>query len=136
MLRMARSDDEIAFVVAHEMSHNLLGHSRSAASQIFGGRRSEIAADQMAVGLMTYAGYQPAGGISFLQTARRRFWWSFSLDHPGFGSRIRAVTAAISALPASRWQVAAATPPVVQPQMTTAGYMPAAQSLAFSSFKN
>ena len=50
---------------------------------------------------MTYAGYQPESGISFLETARRRFWWSFSLDHPGFGSRIRAVTAAISALPAS-----------------------------------
>src|SRR4051812_24896369 len=73
MLRMAHSDDEIAFVVAHEMSHNLLGHSRSTASQIFGARRSEIAADQMAVGLMTYAGYRPAGGISFLETARRRF---------------------------------------------------------------
>jgi hypothetical protein len=135
MLRMARSDDEVAFVVAHEMAHNMLGHSSSGASQIFGARRSEIAADQMAVGLMTYAGYRPESGVSFLETARRKYWWSISLDHPGFGSRIRAVTAAISALPPSRWQVAAASAPVA-PQMTTAGYTPAAQSLALSSFKN
>jgi predicted Zn-dependent protease len=137
MLRMARSDDEVAFVIAHEMAHNMLGHSQAGASRIFGGRRSEIAADQTAVGLMTYAGYRPESGISFLETARRKFWWSsLSLDHPGFGSRIRAVTAAITALPPLSWQVAAATRPASQPQMTTAGYTPAASSLAFSSFKN
>jgi predicted Zn-dependent protease len=109
MLRLAHSDDEVAFVVAHEMSHNMLGHSRSSASQIFGARHSEIAADQMAVGLMTYAGYQPESGIRFLETARRKYWWSISLDHPGFGSRIRAVTAAIAALPSPGWQLAAAS---------------------------
>jgi hypothetical protein len=136
MLQLAHSDDEVAFVVAHEMAHNMLGHSSSGTSQIFGARRSEIAADQMAVGLMTYAGYRPQSGVSFLETARRRYWWSISLDHPGFGSRIRAVTAAIDALPTSRWQVAAVSTPVPQPQMTTAGYTPAVQSLALSSFKN
>jgi hypothetical protein len=127
MMRLARSDDELAFVVAHEMAHILLGHSHSSRAQIFGGaRRSEIDADQMAVRLMTYAGYQPESGISFLETARRRFWWSFSLDHPGFGSRIRAVTAAISALPPRRWQVAAASP----------GYAATPRALAFASFSN
>ena len=135
MLRLAHSDDEVAFVVAHEMAHNMLGHSRSGASQIFGARRSEIAADQMAVGLMTYAGYQPQSGISFLETARRRFWWSFSLDHPGFGTRIRAVAAAITALPPS-WQLAAASAGAGNVQVATAGYAPAARSLTFSSFKN
>jgi hypothetical protein len=136
MLRLAHSDAEVAFVVAHEMSHNMLGHSRSSASQIFGARRSEIAADQMAVGLMTYAGYQPESGISFLETARRKYWWSFSLDHPGFGSRIRAVTAAINALPSSSWQLANVSP-TARPQMETAGYRPAAaRSLALTSFSN
>lgn len=135
MLRMAHSEDEVAFVVAHEMAHNMLGHSRSGASLIFGARRSEIAADQMAVGLMTYAGYQAESGVSFLETARRKYWWSISLDHPGFGTRIRAVTAAISALPPSNWQVASASVPVAQPKMETAGFTPAAaQSLV--SFKN
>lgn len=138
MLRLAHSDDEVAFVVAHEMAHNMLGHSRSSMSQIFGGRRSEIAADQMAVGLMTYAGYRPESGISFLETARRRYWWSISLDHPGFGTRIRAVTAAISALPASRWQVAGALAPAGNAQVATtlAGYTPAPGTRAFASFEN
>jgi beta-barrel assembly-enhancing protease len=126
MLRLAKSDDEIAFVMAHEMSHNLLGHSHSSASQIFGARRSEIVADQMAVGLMTYAGYQPNSGISFLETARRRFWWSsLSLDHPGFGSRIRAVTAAIAALPPRQWQVAASR---VAPSPTPAAVLSTASA--------
>ena len=136
MLRLARSDDEVAFVVAHEMAHNMLGHSRSSVAQIFGGRRSEIDADQMAVGLMTYAGYRPESGISFLETARRKFWWSISLDHPGFGSRIRAVTKAIYALPPARWQLASASTPVGPAQVSTPRYIPAAQSLAFSNFKN
>jgi hypothetical protein len=138
MLRLAQSDDEVAFVVAHEMAHNILGHSRSSRSQFFGARRSEIAADQMAVGLMTAAGYRAQSGISFLETARRRYWWSISLDHPGFGTRIRAVTAAISALPASRWQVAGALAPVPNARVatTTAGYIPAAGPLASASFEN
>lgn len=123
MLRLAHSDAEVAFVVAHEMSHNMLGHSRSSASQIFGARRSEIAADQMAVGLMSYAGYQPESGISFLETARRKYWWSISLDHPGFGSRIRAVTAAIAALPSPDWQLAAASTRAV-PASNVAGTAP------------
>jgi hypothetical protein len=85
---------------------------------------------------MTYAGYRPESGISFLEAARRKYWWSISLDHPGFGSRIRAVTAAIDALPPSRWQVATAAARVAPPEMTTAGYSPAARSLAFTSLKN
>ena len=126
MMRLAHSDDELAFVVAHEMAHNLLGHSRSSVSQIFGARRSEIDADQMAVRLMTYAGYQPESGINFLESARRRFWWSISLDHPGFGTRIRAVTAAISALPPQRWQVA----------MASTSYAATKPTVTLASFSN
>ena len=127
MMRLAHSDDELAFVIAHEMSHNILGHSDSSVSQIFGARRSEIDADQMAVSLMTYAGYQPQSGISFLETARRRFWWSsLSLDHPGFGTRIKAVAAAISALPSPSWQMASAP----------THYASATPALAYASFNN
>lgn len=138
MLRMAHRDDEVAFVVAHEMAHNMLSQSRLRASQIFGAKRSEIAADQMAVGLMTYAGYRPESGINFLKTARRKYWWSISLDHPGFGTRILAVTAAISALPAVRWQVARASASVGNAPVaaTSAGYTPAPGTLAFASFEN
>lgn len=102
MADLARSDDEIAFVIAHEMAHNILEHSREAGGKRGSSsarvRRGEIEADSLAVRLMSNGGYQPAGGISFLQNARRRLWWSIPLDRPGFGRRIEIVTAAALAL--------------------------------------
>jgi hypothetical protein len=110
MAQMARSDDELAFVIAHEMAHNSLGHARASgdARGLFGllgfgaGRvkRMEVDADSHAVALMSAGGYAPYAGISFLQNARRRLWWSVSLDHPGFGQRMRIVGDAIARLPA------------------------------------
>jgi hypothetical protein len=101
MTDLSSSDDEIAFVIAHEMAHNLLGHlNQGGARGIFGTSRvmrGEIEADSYAVHLMSSAGYQPTGGISFLQHARQRMWWNFSLDHPGFGRRISIVAQAIRA---------------------------------------
>ena len=105
MAAMASSDDEIAFVIAHEMAHNILGHSNpgGSAKGIFGGisqnRREELEADGFAVGLMSHAGYHPEGGIAFLEKVSRRLWWAISFDHPSFGRRIQVVTAAIAALP-------------------------------------
>lgn len=99
MTAMSRSEDEIAFVIAHEMAHNILGHVGDTKGKrgIFGGKvkRGEIEADDFAVELMSNGGYQPAGGISFLETARRKMWWAISFDHPGFGRRIAIVNAAI-----------------------------------------
>lgn len=99
MTELSRNDDEIAFVIAHEMAHNLLGHLDGGGSRgIFGsGRvmRGEIEADSYAVQLMSRGGYQPSGGISFLQHAWHRMWWAISLDHPGFGKRIAVVTEAM-----------------------------------------
>jgi len=106
MSQMAASDDEIAFVIAHEMAHNILDHSRNSDKRmgIFGfgrglarAKRSEIEADRFAVRLMRDGGYGPAGGVAFLRKASRRMWWSISFDHPGFGKRIRTVKAAIAA---------------------------------------
>lgn len=98
MAELSRTDDEMSFVIAHEMAHNILGHSQDGAARgIFGfakTKRGEIEADRYAVRLMSKAGYEPEGGISFLQNARRRLWWSFSLDHPGFGRRMKTVAAA------------------------------------------
>ena len=105
MMRLARNDDELAFVVAHEMAHNMLGHARTSSRSIFGlggAKRQELAADYDAVWLMTAAGYRPEGGISFLRTINRRFWLNFlSLDHPSIGSRLRIVAGAVNN--ASAW---------------------------------
>ena len=110
MMRQAASDDELAFVIAHEMAHNILGHASMNDGSLglfsllgFGSsrvRRMEIDADSYAVPLMNAGGYTPVGAISFLETARRRMWWSdLSLDHPSFGRRISIVTSAINRLP-------------------------------------
>lgn len=106
IVNMARSDDELAFVIAHEMAHNILGHldksgrdSRALLGQLFaagGPRGAESQADAAAVSLMNKGGYAPEAGISFLQAAGRRMWWAVSLSHPGFGSRMRTVAAAIA----------------------------------------
>lgn len=108
MMQQAANDDELAFVIAHEMAHNILGHAQNDSMGLFGmlgfgsGRvkRMEVDADSYAVPLMNAAGYSPFGGISFLEGASHRLWWSdLSLDHPSFGRRIRIVTAAIGRLP-------------------------------------
>jgi len=102
MAALADSQDEIAFVIAHEMAHNILGHSTEKARGIFGGiaqtKQEEMEADSFAVTLMHEAGYDPEGGISFLHKVSRRLWWAISLDHPGFGRRIQIVSSAITAL--------------------------------------
>jgi predicted Zn-dependent protease len=103
---MARSDDELAFVIAHEMAHNILGHlsssgrdSRALFGLLFasgGPTSAESQADAAAVSLMDKGGYAPEAGMSFLQSAKRRMWWAMSFDHPSFGSRIRTVAQAIA----------------------------------------
>lgn len=105
MANLARNDDEIAFVIAHEMAHNILERPQRGGG-IFGfslgassARQSELAADQLAVRLMDDGGYRVQGGVAFLEAARRKFWWAMSLDHPGFGKRLQVVSAAIAQLP-------------------------------------
>lgn len=105
MTKFVRSNDEIAFVIAHEMAHNILGHSHGAnkTQGIFGilksGFRSvEMDADNYAVRLMSQAGFRPDAGVTFLQHSQRRLWWTFSLSHPSFGRRIQSVRTAISSL--------------------------------------
>lgn len=123
MAGLSRSDDEMAFVVAHEMAHNVLGHSGKGKGPrgIFGfspAKRGEIEADSYAVHLMGNAGYKPAAGILFLQNASRRLWWNISLDHPGFGRRIKTVLAAMEAANRSAAQTTSVAPAVTTPAAT------------------
>jgi hypothetical protein len=107
MVRLAPKDDELAFVVAHELAHNILGHSSGGDTHgllgLFGFgaakvRREEAMADSVAVPLMNFGGYSPTGAAEILETMRRILWWDISLDHPGFGERIRTVASAIARL--------------------------------------
>lgn len=109
IVSLAQSDDELAFVIAHEMAHNILGHidpSANAPRRLFGRvfgesvpRSTESQADSAAVHLMRRGGYAPQGGLDFLTTARRKMWWALSLGHPGFASRLRTVASAMTSQP-------------------------------------
>jgi S1-C subfamily serine protease len=131
IVRMARNDDEIAFVIAHEMAHNILGHiansantSRMLFGRIFGAsapRDAESQADAAGVSLMREGGYEPQGAVQFLETARRKMWWAVSFDHPGFGSRLRTVSMAIANHPIGFGPVATADPAVKMDPTKQAG---------------
>ena len=158
MTRLARSDDEIAFVIAHEMAHNILGHTQGVGQRrgIFGGiakaRRDETEADSFAVGLMSRGGYQPQGGIAFLRTVGRRLWWAISLDHPSFDGRIRTVSSAIAQLPVRniRYAMATSVAPVAdrlaesvgirketaQPSVTLVKHSPKPKPYLFAGLRN
>lgn len=79
VLNDARDDSELAFVIAHELAHNIMGHpallkaqGRSAGRV----RATEIEADKMAIRLMRGAGYDP--------DAAARFWARFG-KKTGYG---------------------------------------------------
>lgn len=109
MMKHAPETDELAFVIAHEMAHNILaqGSGDSGAMGIFemlgfGSRdaiRNELDADRYAVILMNSAGYSPQGAIDFLRSVRRWMWWTdWSINHPTSDQRMDAVAGAIARL--------------------------------------
>jgi len=117
------SDDEIVGVLAHEIAHVELGHSRDAyyrenrtkvlkaALAILGrgvgtvggvvehlsklgvNRESELAADRLAIKLLSRSSYSAKGMLEFLQRAKQLEelpeWMSFLSTHPAVDERIR-----------------------------------------------
>lgn len=105
LVDLVGSDDELAFVLAHEMSHNILHHAmrtkgRSPVLAEFGIgagliKATEIEADALAVELMLRAGYSPDGADAFLRRLARSRGPSLALTHPGTEQRIRMLHAAV-----------------------------------------
>jgi hypothetical protein len=110
------TDDQIAAVVAHELSHNILHHRvRLEAAGVKWGllaelgrngrlfRRTEAEADQLSVSLLRNAGYDPH--------AATRFWREHGGDvdgglfrsrtHPSSSARAEAIEAEIAHIPAT-----------------------------------
>lgn len=71
VLALLRNDDELAFFIAHEMAHNILGHAAAMRSGTVEGRKGvrqiESAADLLAGNLMIDAGYDPVLGAAALK---------------------------------------------------------------------
>ncbi len=113
-------DAELAFVVAHEMSHNILRHQealrgRSALlSQLgFGSARvkdTEIEADTLAIGLLARAGYDLSAPARFLVRAAQKRPFDVPITHPGLKRRIGIVTAEIARLQVSSSRAAVIAP--------------------------
>ena len=105
LLRVVRSDDQLAAVLAHEVSHALAHHEseRIARERLIGNgllslhydREQESEADHIGVFLMTFAGYDPQQAVVFWQKMEG-FKAQDGLpeilsDHPSDERRIRAI---------------------------------------------
>lgn len=71
----AAEDAELAAVIAHEMSHNLLGHRDRLAATGRSNKQvlaTEMEADRLSVWLMKNAGYDPAAALRFIERYGRK----------------------------------------------------------------
>lgn len=87
------SRDEIAFLIAHEVAHDILGHTVAEGSY----PQAEIEADELAVAVMHRAGFAPRAVPLFM----RRFGFESSpgsVSHPAGALRLKAVETAIADL--------------------------------------
>lgn len=109
LLNFVRNDDELAFALAHEIAHNALGHrqaiDRTAAGKARDAleRRTEFAADRLAIAMLRASGYEPARALVFLdrlfaKVAQRRP----GKRHLGRDERLRHARAVIASLPPGR----------------------------------
>ncbi len=83
----AQSDDELAFIIAHELAHLVLGGGSS--------RGTELAADALGIELVILAGYDPQGGISLLERLGSEFEWANVGFYPSFAERVLIIESVI-----------------------------------------
>lgn len=114
----ANSDDELAFVIGHELSHNILGHrnfldSTHTSRGLFAGiggngarlRSTERQADYLGVYLLAWAGYNPHAAATFWRRMEHADPFGSVLSdgtHPGNGTRVRNLTRAAAEIDAER----------------------------------
>lgn len=109
MLRFLRSDDELAVVLGHELSHNIFGHPairgeegilRGLGIKASAAWKREEAADRFGLRLMDAAGYDLDSAIPFWQRYLRKYDWFPQLfrSHPSLGARERIAAEEIAAI--------------------------------------
>ena len=103
LIDFARTDDELAFSVAHELAHNILKHrarldriGRSRANS----RATELEADRLAVWLIARAGYDVDAVLPYRERLNVRF--GRSATHPPPADRLARLAEAVSELKVQR----------------------------------
>jgi beta-barrel assembly-enhancing protease len=117
MMDYVADDQELAAVVAHELSHNLLGH-RARLDQIKRDKTkavlaTEIEADRLSVWLMANAGYDPGAALRFWERYGRRFI-IMDRSHPNWKSRIASMQVEIDLIAKAQPTDSLRDPPLLQ----------------------
>lgn len=115
LVGQAQGEDELAAILAHELSHSILRHPQ----RLTGPRPrprvrdTEIEADRLSVYLLDAAGYSPAAAIAFWRRWGRKNDWGILSDgtHPGWKQRVGLIEAEAAAIEAARADGRTVRPP-------------------------
>ena len=121
VVEITKSDDELAFIVAHLIAHNITSdffkqytikskvdnYGISIIKKVYHTTglspsetpAAELAADTRAVNMMSRAHYNSAASIDFINRAAQAEWLAESEDHPAPSRRIANINAAIAQIP-------------------------------------
>jgi hypothetical protein len=96
MYEFIANDSELAFIVAHELAHNIVTEARRA-NRASAQRKAELAADRAAIGMMARAGYDIGTVVPLMERLRRKNRLSW-LDgsHPAWSVRLAAARVAVA----------------------------------------
>ncbi len=123
----ANDDAELAAVVAHELSHNLLGHrerlnaAKRRTSEILA---TEIEADRLSVWLMANAGYDPNAALRFAERYGRKTGLGIFSDgtHLRWKNRVKVMRGEIVLMKNAKRQNGLLAPPLlVGDELATVG---------------
>lgn len=118
LMFFADTDNQLAAAVAHELSHNLLGHRQRLKT---GKRRvgeilaTEIEADRLSVWLMANAGYEPSAALHFAERYGRKTGHGIFSDgtHLRWKNRVRVMQAEIELMNKTEKQEGRFPPPLL-----------------------
>lgn len=106
LMNATPDDEELAFVLGHEMAHNILGHNapKKRKSSLFGpkgpvkasAKSKELQADALSIRIMAAAGFDTDASLRFLDHSRKYHSMNLSPTHPGYANRRRGITSAIA----------------------------------------
>ena len=120
MMEYVTDDNELAAVVGHELSHNLLGH-RVLLDQIKRGKTkailaTEIEADRLSVWLMANAGHDPAAALRFWERYGRQYGLGPFTDgtHQRWKQRVAVMQAEIDLIQMTEAKDGLRDPPLLQ----------------------